>query len=93
MEALKALNGASRQGGTSSGPITTDPELEECIRRQLATHGAENGVREVAEKVRDTDFCYKLYIVCLLIKLLKLCANYLSGTLSIAAFPSFPLFK
>lgn len=30
---------------------TTIPELEECIKRQLATSGAQTGCREVAEQV------------------------------------------
>lgn len=44
MEAVKILNGtATRTQAT--------PELEECVKRQLATSGGRTGSREVAEQV------------------------------------------
>ncbi|XP_036143013.1 uncharacterized protein LOC105839925 [Monomorium pharaonis] len=46
LEALKILNGAAATQTTAA-----TPELEECIRRQLATSGAQTGSREVAEQV------------------------------------------
>ncbi|KMQ95438.1 hypothetical protein RF55_4350 [Lasius niger] len=46
LEALKILNGAA-----ASQTSVTTPELEECIKRQLATSGAQTGSREVAEQV------------------------------------------
>ncbi|XP_029172287.1 uncharacterized protein LOC114941462 [Nylanderia fulva] len=46
LEALKILNGAA-----ASQSSATSPELEECIKRQLATSGAKTGSREVAEQV------------------------------------------
>ncbi|XP_011702859.1 PREDICTED: uncharacterized protein LOC105458934 [Wasmannia auropunctata] len=46
LEALKILNGAA---ATQTAAAT--PELEECIKRQLATSGAQTGSREVAEQV------------------------------------------
>ncbi|XP_014470759.1 PREDICTED: uncharacterized protein LOC106742384 [Dinoponera quadriceps] len=53
LEALKILNGAA--AAAASGVQTTTaavtPELEECIKRQLATSGAQTGSREVAEQV------------------------------------------
>ncbi|XP_076758447.1 uncharacterized protein LOC143427851 [Xylocopa sonorina] len=44
LEAVKILN------GTTSATQGT-PELEECVKRQLATSGARTGSREVAEQV------------------------------------------
>jgi len=46
LEALKVLNGA-----TAAQTAAATPELEECIKRQLATSGAQTGSREVAEQV------------------------------------------
>ncbi|XP_020284409.1 uncharacterized protein LOC109855037 isoform X2 [Pseudomyrmex gracilis] len=45
LEALKILNGAAAVSQTAT------PELEECIKRQLAISGAQTGSREVAEQV------------------------------------------
>ncbi|XP_061941884.1 uncharacterized protein LOC108000270 isoform X1 [Apis cerana] len=44
LEAVKILNGTSTTAQTT-------PELEECVKRQLATSGARTGSREVAEQV------------------------------------------
>ncbi|XP_071865864.1 uncharacterized protein isoform X1 [Bombus fervidus] len=44
LQAMKILN------GTTATEQTT-PELEECVKRQLATSGAQTGSREVAEQV------------------------------------------
>ncbi|XP_033219749.1 uncharacterized protein LOC117174613 isoform X2 [Belonocnema kinseyi] len=49
LEAIKILNGMSSQAVSTSGNVS--PELEECIRRQLATSGAQTGIQEVAEQV------------------------------------------
>ncbi|XP_012222782.1 uncharacterized protein [Linepithema humile] len=46
LQALKILNGAS-----AAQTAAATPELEECIKRQLATSGAQTGSREVAEQV------------------------------------------
>ncbi|XP_071627828.1 uncharacterized protein [Temnothorax longispinosus] len=46
LEALKILNGA-----TAAQTAAATPELDECIKRQLATSGAQTGSREVAEQV------------------------------------------
>ncbi|XP_011174328.1 uncharacterized protein LOC105206534 [Solenopsis invicta] len=46
LEALKILNGA-----IAAQTTTATPDLEECIKRQLATSGAQTGSREVAEQV------------------------------------------
>ncbi|KAL6262800.1 hypothetical protein P5V15_005590 [Pogonomyrmex californicus] len=46
LEALKILNGAA-----AAQTAAATPELEECIKRQLATSGAQTGSREVAEQV------------------------------------------
>ncbi|EFN72201.1 hypothetical protein EAG_12846 [Camponotus floridanus] len=46
LEALKILNGAA-----APQTLGTTPELEECIKRQLATSGAQTGSHEVAEQV------------------------------------------
>ncbi|GAB1860172.1 Mitochondria-eating protein C-terminal domain-containing protein [Camponotus japonicus] len=46
LEALKILNGAAAPQTSA-----TTPELEKCIKRQLATSGAQTGSREVAEQV------------------------------------------
>ncbi|KAG7189990.1 hypothetical protein KM043_006148 [Ampulex compressa] len=46
VEALKVLNGTA-----SSGRSVPVAGLEECVKRQLATSGAESGSREVAEQV------------------------------------------
>ncbi|EZA52586.1 hypothetical protein DMN91_002037 [Ooceraea biroi] len=46
LQTLKILNGAAAAQTTAS-----TPELEECIKRQLATSGAQTGSREVAEQV------------------------------------------
>ncbi|XP_012153526.2 uncharacterized protein LOC100875545 [Megachile rotundata] len=45
LEVVKILN------GSSSATAQTTPELEECVKRQLATSGAQTGCREVAEQV------------------------------------------
>ncbi|KAK2587701.1 hypothetical protein KPH14_003816 [Odynerus spinipes] len=44
LEALHILNG-------STNSVSSVGNMEECIRRQLATSGAQTGVREVAEQV------------------------------------------
>ncbi|KAH0956310.1 hypothetical protein HN011_008082 [Eciton burchellii] len=46
LQALKILNGAATIQTTGS-----TQQLEECIKRQLATSGAQTGSREVAEQV------------------------------------------
>ncbi|XP_018363135.1 PREDICTED: uncharacterized protein LOC108761219 [Trachymyrmex cornetzi] len=46
LEALKILNGV-----TAAQTAEASPELEECIKRQLATSGVQTGSREVAEQV------------------------------------------
>ncbi|XP_016841349.1 uncharacterized protein LOC100122845 [Nasonia vitripennis] len=46
IEALKVLN-----GGNSQSQASAPPDLEDCIRRQLATIGAQSGAREVAHQV------------------------------------------
>lgn len=46
IEALKVLN-----GGNSQSQASASPDLEDCIRRQLATVGAQSGAREVAHQV------------------------------------------
>jgi len=46
LQALKILNGAATMQTTGS-----TQQLEECIKRQLATSGAQTGSREVAEQV------------------------------------------
>ncbi|XP_034193658.2 uncharacterized protein LOC117610413 isoform X1 [Osmia lignaria lignaria] len=45
LEVVKILN------GSSTANARTTPDLEECVKRQLATSGAETGCREVAEQV------------------------------------------
>lgn len=45
LEAVKILN------GTASSTVQATPELEECVKRQLATSGARTGSQEVAEQV------------------------------------------
>ncbi|KAK1122639.1 hypothetical protein K0M31_009083 [Melipona bicolor] len=44
LEAMKILNG-------TAATVQATPELEECVKRQLATSGARTGSREVAEQV------------------------------------------
>ncbi|XP_043514242.1 uncharacterized protein LOC122530909 [Frieseomelitta varia] len=44
LEAMKILNG-------TAATMQATPELEECVKRQLATSGARTGSREVAEQV------------------------------------------
>ncbi|EFN84949.1 uncharacterized protein LOC105182734 isoform X1 [Harpegnathos saltator] len=53
LEALKILNGAAGAAASSVQTATAEvaPELEECIKRQLATSGGQTGSREVAEQV------------------------------------------
>ncbi|KYM88921.1 hypothetical protein ALC53_02687 [Atta colombica] len=46
LEALKILNGV-----TTAQTAEASPELEECIKRQLAISGVQTGSREVAEQV------------------------------------------
>ncbi|XP_023246071.1 uncharacterized protein LOC106646497 [Copidosoma floridanum] len=46
IEALRILN-----GGSSQSQPSVPADLEDCIRRQLATAGAQSGAREVAQQV------------------------------------------
>ena len=45
LESIKILNGGGPQEATAP------PDLEQCIRRQLATVGAQSGAREVTHQV------------------------------------------
>ncbi|XP_058807347.1 uncharacterized protein LOC131674910 [Phymastichus coffea] len=48
IEALKILN-----GGNTHLQASAPPDLEDCIRRQLATVGAQSGARDVAHQVTN----------------------------------------
>lgn len=49
LEVIKILNGTSSQAINTGSEVS--PELEECIRRQLATSGAQTGIQEVTEQI------------------------------------------
>ncbi|XP_043485283.1 uncharacterized protein LOC122513097 isoform X2 [Leptopilina heterotoma] len=51
LEAIKILNGTSSQAINTGNSSEVSSELEECIRRQLATSGAQTGIHDVTEQI------------------------------------------